>query len=352
MKKLLSLALALMMVMSLATVAFATENSEAGQTVSFNLKKVYTINKSTNSDYVVPDEQVLNFNVTASEGAPAMKVNALTVDTPDNATGIVELKVTGTVEIPANPTRGVYEYTVKEALPEGATVAAGEALDVTTELKMYVVITNKVDQTGEILPGYSVEVGAEKGTGGTKADTFNNTYGLGELAVKKTVSGNLGSKTQDFTIHVNLTSDYKVLTPIKLIDSDKDSAIKTAWNQNAEGKYVAEVTLKLAHDETVTLANLPAGVSYTVTEDNGHILQESEAMDPNNPATGYDVEYVTNDDGVIAAGLCDSVEVQNSKSTDINTGVTLDSAPFILILAVCAGAVVLFVVKKRRSVEF
>ena len=43
--------------------------------------------------------------------------------------------------------------------------------------------------------------------------------------------------------------------------------------------------------------------------------------------------------------------ITNNKSVDVDTGITLDSIPFVLILAVCAGAAVLFLIK-RRSVEF
>ena len=48
----------------------------------------------------------------------------------------------------------------------------------------------------------------------------------------------------------------------------------------------------------------------------------------------------------------DTVVFTNNKKVDVDTGITLDSLPFVLILAVCAGAVVLFVIKRRNSVEF
>ena len=48
----------------------------------------------------------------------------------------------------------------------------------------------------------------------------------------------------------------------------------------------------------------------------------------------------------------DKVAITNNKGGTPDTGITLDSLPFVLILAVCAGAVVLFVIKRRNSVEF
>ena len=47
-----------------------------------------------------------------------------------------------------------------------------------------------------------------------------------------------------------------------------------------------------------------------------------------------------------------TLTITNNKGGTPDTGITLDSLPFVLILAVCAGAVVLFVIKRRNSVEF
>ena len=60
---------------------------------------------------------------------------------------------------------------------------------------------------------------------------------------------------------------------------------------------------------------------------------------------GEDTAYQLSDDKMTAT-------ITNNKSVDVDTGITLDSLPFVLILAVCAGAVVLFVIKRRNSVEF
>ena len=43
--------------------------------------------------------------------------------------------------------------------------------------------------------------------------------------------------------------------------------------------------------------------------------------------------------------------VENTKEAEVSTGVITDSAPYIILIAVCALAAVLFVTK-RRSVEF
>lgn len=46
-----------------------------------------------------------------------------------------------------------------------------------------------------------------------------------------------------------------------------------------------------------------------------------------------------------------AVIVTNTKTGDIDTGITLDSMPYMMILAVVALSTVLFITKKRYTVE-
>ena len=47
----------------------------------------------------------------------------------------------------------------------------------------------------------------------------------------------------------------------------------------------------------------------------------------------------------------DTVKVVNTKGTTVNTGVVLDSLPYILLIAVAVVAVVFFTARKRRNRE-
>ena len=111
--------------------------------------------------------------------------------------------------------------------------------------------------------------------------------------------------------------------------------------------YTTMVTVKLIHGQDVTFNNIPAGVTYTVTEQAKH-----EAPDPNgsNPETGYTVTY-EGETGTIAENVTAAAKVINTKGTTVNTGVVLDSLPYVLLIAVAVVAVVLFTVRKRRNRE-
>lgn len=79
--------------------------------------------------------------------------------------------------------------------------------------------------------------------------TVNNRYTpCGSLAVSKTVAGNAGDTSRDFSFKVTL----------------EDNAINGNYGDVTFADGVAEFTLK--HGEQKTAVNLPAGVKYTVTE--------------------------------------------------------------------------------------
>lgn len=181
-----------------------------------------------------------------------------------------------------------------------------------------------------------------------KSDTFENTYSAGSLSVKKTVTGNLGDKDKYFAITVSLTDT----TEDNYGTDYTGNAITvgaTSYSVVKDGKTITNPTsitvgtpaiFYLKHDETLTLSNIPYGTEYTVTE--------ADLTDYTETITGGD----SNGTGVVDVASEALVEVINHKEVQVDTGITLDTLPFVLILAVCAGAVVLFVIKRRRSVDF
>lgn len=164
-----------------------------------------------------------------------------------------------------------------------------------------------------------------------KSGSFENTYSAGELSVSKTVTGNLGDKTKYFEFKVTLTGeDGKTY-------ADSYSVTGGSYESNPSTiKVGEETTFYLKHDETIHIANLPYDVTYSVTE---------------TPVEGYTTNQ-TGDSGTINSVQQTAAFTNDKDGGAVDTGISLDSVPFILILAVCAGAVVLFVVKRRRSVEF
>ena len=105
----------------------------------------------------------------------------------------------------------------------------------------------------------------------------------------------------------------------------------TAANNPQTIEIGQETTFKLKHGDTISIANIPYGVTYSVTE---------TAVD------GYTTTK-TGDTGTINAAE-QTAAFTNTKEGTIDMGVTLDSLPYILALAVVFGGAVVMFTRKRH----
>lgn len=90
-------------------------------------------------------------------------------------------------------------------------------------------------------------------------------------------------------------------------------------------------TFKLKHGDTITIENLPAGVSYKV--------EEATPSDYTMNATGQE--------GTMDAEA-KTAAFTNTKTGDIDTGVYLDNLPYILVFAGVLAIAAVFIVRRRR----
>ena len=210
----------------------------------------------------------------------------------------------------------MYEYTLKEVDGETAGVTYYDK-----DIKLVVTVVN--DNNGKL----RIAAVHTESTGEAKSDNFPNTYKAGELDVSKTVTGNLGDKNKYFEFKVTLTGEEG--------KTYRDSYAVTGGS-NTENpstiKIGEETTFLLKHGETIHIENLPYGVTYTVTE---------------TAAEGYTTEK-TGDTGEINAAD-QAAEFTNNKAGSIDTGVVLNNMPYILVLAVLAAGVAVFIIRKRRE---
>lgn len=210
-----------------------------------------------------------------------------------------------------------------------------------------------------------------------KSITFSNFYkkNTTDVTITKEVKGLLGDTTNPFTFNVSIT---------KKDGSDCSEGV-TAKRDNGETVDLKN-NFPLKHKETVTLENVPIGATITVTEEtpgahykvsaNGHDGEQSGSGPvtftyvavANTPTT------TANDTGEAALMLLSMEEdtavdadgdpvayaagtkVTNNAITVINrcdlmpdTGVLLDTLPYIVILAVVAGGVALLMLRKHRK---
>lgn len=333
MKKLISLALALVLILSLSVTAFAAE-------APTQLTKNYEIVGTGSSPAETFEFEHLTctqvrFGGTLSNGnvidANYVNTNGLypTIGTAVyNAgdAGSANKTKTISVTLPTYPAVGEYTYTFNEK--DNGT--AGVTYRSET-IRLVVTVTQGEDGRVQV---YSVHTEAENGE---KTGSFNNTYSSGELAVTKTVTGNMGDREKEFIVTVTFTAPDG-----DTVKSDITYTKGTTTNHVtfANGSNTATAVITLKHGETITFTNIPYGVTYSVTENDY-------------TSDGYDAaRYTYPDNNKKIDSEKDTVTITNTKVASVDTGITLDSLPFVLILAVCAGAVVLFVIKRRNSVEF
>lgn len=174
-----------------------------------------------------------------------------------------------------------------------------------------------------------------------KNSKFENTYTAGSLKVTKKVTGSLGDKDKKFNVDVTFTAPAgkTVKSTITYVNNGEKSIAPDAWKLNTTtNQYEAKVTVELAHKGSVQFNNIPKDVTYIV-EEQDYSREE------------YTATYEGDKSGMIANDV-KSTTITNKRGDDtIDTGVILDNAPYILMLAVVAGGAMTLVIKKRREEE-
>lgn len=323
-KRLFACLLALTMMLGLSATAFAeqAETTPTDQT-TVTIKKVYKlVGEGTSPAETFTLEQVGDGRVTDGDVTVAPPLKAITgaefkrgAATGNGAIGEI------TVTLPAYNKVGVYEYTLKETAGKTAGVEYYEG-----NITLVVTVVN-AEEKGK----FHVEsVAVHKGDASSvKSDTFENTYSAGTLNVSKTVTGNLGDKDKYFEFKVRLTGDNK--------KSYGESYAVTGGSNTSNPQTIKigeETTFFLKDEERISIANLPYGVTYAVTE---------------TPVDGYNTTK-TGDTGSInkAAQTAAFTNDKNKNKDQIDTGVYLDNLPYILVFAGVLAIAVVFAVRRRR----
>lgn len=360
MKKLLSIGLAAMLAFGLATTSFAaSEGTTEKNPSAATIKKHYVME---NAGTTAPDE-TFEFTVTATKVTDAAtgvtKDNMPMIGTSDGKGGY-----TATVNFKSNPeatTDGqVLENSFNVALPECdsqvAAPATGERYTVYPSVGVYTyTLTEKDNKTagviydtakdkGDITVVVTVEqdpadglirvvgVHAERPYDKSKkTDIIENKYQAGTLSVSKKVEGNMGNKGKyfKFTVTLNAPENKEVKSAIGVGDTSYPSNPKSITVGTATDFYLKD-------GETLSFTNVPYEVTYTVVEANEDY---TTTVNGTNGTTA---------NGTIG-GKTTNVAYINTKKGDVDTGVVLNNMPYILVLAVLAVGVAVFIIRKRRE---
>lgn len=318
MKKFVSILLVLVLMMSLSVAAFASEvevpaKGTVDETTATVVKVYKLIGAGSSPTETFTLEQVGNGRVTDGDAASAPALGTITGATFAEGAATANGATAGiTIELPTYTTVGVYEYTLQEV--------AGTTAGVTyygNTIKLVVTVIND---------GAIRVAAVHTESQGTKSDRFENTYSAGTLSITKTVTGNLGDKDKYFDFTVKLTGvDGKTYG-----DSYAVSGGSNAANPSTI-KIGEETTFLLKHGDTISIENLPYGVTYTVTE---------------TAADGYTTTK-TGDTGTIGAATQTAAFTNDKNKSDIDMGVSMDSLPYILMLVVVGAAVVVIATRKK-----
>ena len=330
MKKIISLILALMLVLCMGVAAFAEDTGDAEtpsvtgtEAKTFNFTKTYkTTAGNTPATYPV---ETLQFTVTADQGNPDSTM--ITIADHSVAGNPDQIIVT----VPSYTTVGKWNYTVSEV--------AGNTKGVTyanTQFGVQVFVS--YNEAGTALVAQTSFTTSDGNEG--KIDSIVNTYDLGNMSVEKIVSGNLASKTQKFDIDVTFTSDK----PVRSTITGAATINSSDWTATESG-YTYTTTVSLAGGETATFNNIPAGVTYTVVEQEKHTDADANGSDG---SKGYTVSYEKENASITADGTA-AAKVTNTKGTVIDNGISTDSLPYVMLLGIVTMIGAAMLIKRRAT---
>ena len=210
---------------------------------------------------------------------------------------------------------GVASFTLKggesrtaTGLPAGTTFTVSEA-DYSTDGY----VTTKSGDTGTITDGQ------------TATAAFTNTRNVepiptyGNLTVSKNVTGDLGDKTKYFTFKVEFNVDGTF-----------------NYTGSKTGTITSGGTVQLKHGESITIVDIPAGTSYTVTESGN---------------SGYSV-YASGDTGIISDGKTSTAKFTNTRSSVPKTGDNSNMPLWFSLMGVSVLGMIgtLFIKTKKRRI--
>ena len=343
-KKLLALLLAILMV-AMSAVAMAETQT------SIRITKTYETGTAGDDKITqtVPSE-TLTFTAafTGYKNAAGTADTSVSTDnmtaTVNVAAGTTSYNVTFTPDIAKFSKAGYYTFNVTES---GESIQGEEYNSDSVANFSFVVLVGYNATTGA-LEITDVQFVTKTGDEGAKVSGFTNNYATGEFQIKKTMSGNQADVNDKFT--VTLTVSAKESNKLDPAFTDITVDGKTV-SPKTVGTHVYDVTI--GKDQTLTVAGIPVGAQVKV-EETGKTGKDGIDYTPTYSTSSlYAVKtdtQVAPTITVVADGSA-KVGIHNFRDSSIDTGVTTDSMPYILLMAFVAILAVAFVAKKRTVKE-
>jgi len=287
----------------------------------------------------------LRFTVGTGSTALSTETTAPAVTIPSFTINEGDASATMTIKLPSYKAVGVYTYPITEDIIDDSDADNVKVLDIAgmteaNNLELKVTVIQDVENNKLVIGGIALR------QDGVKVDKITNLYKSGDLAVTKTVDGNMGDRTKPFPITITLQAPAG-----KTVASTVSYAggnVTTAQNATFDDAGKAVIKVQLKHNETVTIHNIPEGVTYTIVEDSD-IVHTSAADADQDKANAYFVENEVKTATAITVAEKTEKTIKNTKTIDVDTGVTLDSTVYMLIMALALAGIVVLKIRRRED---
>ena len=346
-----------------ATAVLATNTTDSMIVADNNGVANFTLTKKLMvAEGTAPQKMTFNFTVSGRDADAAKGAKAGTLGKDFTTQPSVTLEKTGNEQFTTSTTAysqtfsidlvkllgdnynkvGKYAYTISE----NETKIPGITKDAHT-YEMIVTVVNKQKDNLTNETGYVYYVGMYDAEGQKVLAVFTNTYNSYSLEVKKTVEGNFGDLGDTFTFYITLGKedgkDDNYATATVHVSDTSNPANNATWTVGG-----GQQTVTLKHGQTITVSNLPVGVTYTVTEEKTNADDSTWVYN----TTGEAVAINDVLPSITADNNANKVEIVNKHEGTPDMGVVLDNAPYIAMLAIVAiGGVALMLNKRRRDEE-
>lgn len=191
-----------------------------------------------------------------------------------------------------------------------------------------------------------VENGYAAGQENSLTVVFTNTAATAGLSVTKTVTGEMGDHTKEFTFTLAGLDENTQIPWVKQAKTAEDGTYADLdQSAGASGTETAdssgEITFTLKHWQKIVLA-VPTGVELTLTEDHENYAQTISGLEAQTTTNVSDVP----DGKVFRLAGDDEIDFTNDLPLVSPTGVKLTYVPYLLMLAF--GTVLLGIFRRKR----